>query len=115
MTQENYRLELSNIYKEYLTDKSFEKEMILFRKFLELAKRANDEQNNKNAFLKYQKSPKGKIMRHNQYVKHKSKESNNCLSCGQPIASSFEKYTIEGKRPYCEKCFDAWSDGNPII
>lgn len=122
MTQEDYRLELSIIYKEYLADKSPGE--TLFQKFLNLARKANGEQNTKKAFAKYQKSPKGKATRHREYIKNKEKrnysnidsfENYNCLGCNKLIIASFERYTIEGKRPYCEDCFDNWADKHPII
>ena len=125
MVQENYRLQLSKIYKEHFKYCDIDNFDPILIKFIKLAKIANNDQNSRNSYLSYQKTEKGKNAQNKQYQRrqNKSEKTNKsekinklikkndviCLLCNEEILSRFEIYTIEGKRPYCEKCYDKWA------
>ena len=119
MIQNNYRLQLSEIYKEHFKYCDIDKFDPVLIKFIKLAKIANNDQNNRNSYLSYQKTEKGKNAQNKQYQKrqNKSEKINKsikksdviCLLCNEKILSTFEIYTIEGKWPHCEKCYDKWA------
>lgn len=126
MKETYYKEQLSEIYKKHFKYSTIIIDPIL-NEFVKLAQKANDDQNKRNAFLNYQKTEKGKESQHQRYFNRKNKEcaepfkkenaqinKNICLECGNIIKNRVNMYTIENMRPYCEKCFDKWSDNNPI-
>lgn len=125
MKETYYKEQLSSIYKKHF--KHFkETDNVILNEFVRLAQKANDDQNKRNASLNYQKTEKGKNARHRQYLRIKEQctepfkkenvqiNKNICLECGNIIKNRVNMYTIENMRPYCEKCFDKWSDNNPM-
>ena len=126
MKEAYYKEQLSSIYKKHF--KHFkETDNVILNEFVRLAQKANDDQNKRNASLNYQKTEKGKQSQHRRYIDRINKKEKNvikkeniqkgkkeCLRCGDIIKNKINTYTIKGKRPYCEKCFDIWSNDNPI-
>ena len=126
MKEAYYKEQLSSIYKKHF--KHFkETDNVILNEFVRLARKANDDQNKRNASLNYQKTEKGEQSQRQRYFNRKNKEcteffkkennqisKNICLECGNIIKNRVNMYTIENMRPYCEKCFDKWSDNNPI-